>query len=330
MHFNKLRVGAFRGLGNLDLAFTNVTLISGDTGTGKTSLLEAAGLALRPTDPGQWVSTALRRDPGRRDLARHDPGMGVIDGIIAMFSLGLATGQPVAAIKLGLQSGATQRQVTVVAKGYQGGDTSNLQLNVDVDGEQVLLPFPTLDGQSFVSPTINSVFVHTLGATPQPKNILDGVRWLGRQPPAIQACAQRLLTCVDATIQDVRLQGGTAQLHQRGRWVDLMMVGDGLRRALSLALTVARCSRGVLLIDGLENGLYHSRLAKFTNTLISVAETLQIQLVIGTDSLEVIDAALDAEDVTLHWLQRANNRVQAQTYDHAKLAALRTSGFDVR
>lgn len=329
MHFDRLRVGAFRGLTDLDLEFAGVTLVGGDTGTGRSSLLEAVGLALRPTDPGQWVSTALRRHAGPN---------AVVDGIVSMFSLSHTTGQPSSTIKLGLKSGGMNRRVSIVAKGYQGGEQfASLQLGIDVDGDESTLQFPTTDGQSLVSMTVNSTLVHTLGSTIFPKGILDGVRSLARQQPAYQACVQRLLNCVDDTIHDVRLQGGAIQLLQRGRWVDLMMLGDGLRRVLGLAMMVVRCSRGVLLVDGLENYLHHSRLAKLTKTLLNIAETLQIQLVLVTDSLDVIDAVLSANEelgaalpLNMHWLQRHSSVVKVRTYDQEMLGRLRDGGLDVR
>lgn len=50
-----LSLVAYRGITDLDLGeLSPVSLIVGANNAGKSSILEAAGIALRPSDPAQW------------------------------------------------------------------------------------------------------------------------------------------------------------------------------------------------------------------------------------------------------------------------------------
>lgn len=337
MHINQLHIGAFRGLADVDLQLAPVTLLCGPTGAGKTSVLEAVSLALRPTDPGQWISTAMRRDSN----------WNVVDAITSMFPLNRATPPSWTDTlhfhaKLGStpETESTERRVQVTAHAYEA--VTSLRLAVDVNGAESNIGFanqrePTLETTARLAASENKLFVYTIGPTIRRKAILDSVKWLLRQSSTNQTCVQRILNCVDPSIQDVRLQGMRVQLLQRQCWIDLAAAGEGLTRAFELALTVARASRGVLLIDGLENYVYHGLVPKLTATLISVAEALATQLIISTDSLDVIDATLTMNDEAgaampflLHRLTRGPDGVEARSYDAEQVDQLRQGGLNLR
>lgn len=329
MYVDKLQIESLRGLTALDLPLAPITLIAGITGIGKTTVLEAIGLALRPTDPGQWISTAMRRDSS----------LHIVEGLMALFALDPA-GQPAPELKVGaVFNGGVQRKVRVSPGNFQG-EAASLCLTINVDGVDSSICFPSLETSARLSTIENSLTVHTLGPTPRRKTCVDNMRWLMRQPPAYHACVQRILQCVDPDLQDIRLQWPRVQLLQRDRWVDLAVVGEGTARTLELALTVVRAARGVLLIDGLEHSLHHTVTTKLVATLLSIADTLAIQLIATTDDLSVVDAALDAvEEVSLDAVEEASPSTPlvlhylmhgaVRTYGQAQLGRLRERGLHV-
>ena len=72
----KLSLVAYRGISDLVLdGLTPVSLVVGANNSGKSSILEAAGLLLRPPDPTQWA-TAVRH---------RDIDMSIVDGIQSLF-----------------------------------------------------------------------------------------------------------------------------------------------------------------------------------------------------------------------------------------------------
>ena len=72
----KISLAAYRGISGLSFdELTPVSLVVGANNSGKSSILEAAGLLLRPPDPTQWVSAVRHRD--------FD--MSLIDGLWSIF-----------------------------------------------------------------------------------------------------------------------------------------------------------------------------------------------------------------------------------------------------
>jgi len=76
MILENLNIEAFRGMTNVKLEnLAPVNIVVGDNNCGKTSILEAAALLLRPFDPPQWVNVARQRN---FDLS-------VVDGMWGLF-----------------------------------------------------------------------------------------------------------------------------------------------------------------------------------------------------------------------------------------------------
>src|SRR5689334_13710987 len=76
-----LSLVSYRGISDLVLdRLTQVNLVVGANNSGKSSILEAAGLLLRPPDPAQWVSAVRHRDVD----------MALVDGLWALFPGGEA------------------------------------------------------------------------------------------------------------------------------------------------------------------------------------------------------------------------------------------------
>ena len=73
----KLSLNAYRGVSSLVLEnLTPVSLVVGANNSGKSSILEAAGVFLRPPDPTQWVNAVRHRDVD----------MSLVDGLLSMFA----------------------------------------------------------------------------------------------------------------------------------------------------------------------------------------------------------------------------------------------------
>ncbi len=72
----ELSLNAYRGVSGLVLEnLTPVSLVVGANNSGKSSILEAAGLFLRPPDPTQWVNAVRHRDVD----------MSLVDGLWSVF-----------------------------------------------------------------------------------------------------------------------------------------------------------------------------------------------------------------------------------------------------
>jgi AAA15 family ATPase/GTPase len=74
-------------------------------------------------------------------------------------------------------------------------------------------------------------------------------------------------------------------------------MGDGLRRALHLAMVLAEVEPGgVLLIDEIEVGMHTSVLSRVFDWIVKTCRDSEIQLFATTHSLEAVDAMLEGTE----------------------------------
>jgi len=104
-----------------------------------------------------------------------------------------------------------------------------------------------------------------------------------------------------------------ARVLQRGAQgpVPLGTLGEGVSRALALALQLALCKGGVLLIDEIENGLHWSVMPRIWRFLVETARTLDVQVFASTHSKDWLEGLADLHrtdptltaDVAVHRLE---------------------------
>ncbi|HEU4732209.1 MAG TPA: AAA family ATPase [Kofleriaceae bacterium] len=339
----QLTLGAYRGISQLQLhELSAVSLVVGANNAGKTSILEAAGLVLRPADPGQWVST----------LRRRDADMDLVDGIWSMFPGSEALhlddgGQESSALTLEAILGGTQRQLhgTAVATqvtGSDGGSGLTLRMEMNVDGHLVGLSFAPPKAALFPGTIIKTY--RTFTVTPashystdifveQLSQVVDA----GRKQLAVQ-----MLRIFDPAVVDLDVVASLGRkavrvTHKIRGVVDLSSFGDGMRRAAVLALALTRASGGVVLVDEIEAGIHHSLLRPSLARLLEAASESKVQILATTHSLEAIDAVIGAvEDrgtpdaLAAYWVQRGPTGHEVRRYDFDKLCTLRDGGLDIR
>jgi AAA15 family ATPase/GTPase len=79
--------------------------------------------------------------------------------------------------------------------------------------------------------------------------------------------------------------------------VPIHTMGDGLRRALHLAIVLAEVEPGgVLLIDEIEVGMHTSVLSGVFDWIVKACQEIGIQLFATTHSLEAVDAMLEGTE----------------------------------
>lgn len=108
----------------------------------------------------------------------------------------------------------------------------------------------------------------------------------------------------------------------------LSSLGDGTRRAFSIAVLVAALPGGVFLIDEIESSLHTSAFGSLFSWLVKSCEDLDVQLFATTHSLEAVDAMIEAESKNLdrivgYHLEASNGIPQVQRLDGHLLHRLR-------
>jgi hypothetical protein len=115
----------------------------------------------------------------------------------------------------------------------------------------------------------------------------------------------------------------------------LSAFGDGIRRLLFMALTMAKVRGGVLLIDEIETAIHTEALRSSFAWIVQCCKLMDVQLFATTHSLEAIDAMLDASDsetdLVLYRLEKKESQTKAIRLDRETLLIVRDElGQEVR
>ncbi len=84
--------------------------------------------------------------------------------------------------------------------------------------------------------------------------------------------------------------------HERTGYSPLYVLGDGVRRILTIALGLVRSRNGVVLIDEIETAIHKDALMEVFQWLVRAAGRYNVQLFATTHSLEAVDALVSTKE----------------------------------
>ncbi len=126
------------------------------------------------------------------------------------------------------------------------------------------------------------------------------------------------------------------KLKNLDRPVPLKSLGDGAARFFGVALALANCRDGFLLIDEAENGVHYSVQDNYWRLVFNLARQNNVQVLATTHSWDCVrgfaQAAVEAEDSEgfLFRLERNGDRVWPVPYSEEKLRIAAEQGIEVR
>ena len=118
--------------------------------------------------------------------------------------------------------------------------------------------------------------------------------------------------------------------------VPLKSLGDGATRMFGIALALANCRDGILLIDEAENGIHYSLQSKFWGMVLQAAETHNTQVLATTHSKDCINgfaaAALAHPNVegNLVRISGRDDELRAVEYSKEQLEVAAKQNIEVR
>jgi AAA15 family ATPase/GTPase len=117
--------------------------------------------------------------------------------------------------------------------------------------------------------------------------------------------------------------------------IPLSSLGEGMNRLLGIALTLANCRNGILLIDEVEIGLHYSVLPDVWRLIFKTAKDLNVQVFATTHSKDCIEAfaaaaAESPEDGMLIRLERHGEKIVAKAIEEEMLVDAVNYNVEVR
>ncbi len=116
----------------------------------------------------------------------------------------------------------------------------------------------------------------------------------------------------------------------------LSSLGDGMQRALGIALALVNAKDGMLLVDEFENGLYYLAQPELWRFVFRLAHRLNVQVFATTHSWDCIEAFQKAAradqqmEGLLIRLENKNGEIGATLYDERKLGIATREHIEVR
>jgi hypothetical protein len=350
----KLRVDAYRSLQEVRLEqLGRMNLIVGSNNAGKTSVLEAIGLAARPLDPSQWVQTASNRDA-------TGP---LVDGLWSLFPKSSVltldgTDETSKTISIRAHFGGTERHLRAHALAFveqwtdvdrAGGAPQNdavVRIYAEVNEAKKKISHELEFWSSPRRATVGTGVVPIRVFTITPVTHRSTALLITHLSQAIDEGAKtksvELLKMFDPGVTDVSISRPFGRdairiAHDKRGVVDLSSFGDGMRRAFAMSVALSRARGGILLIDEIESAIHARALDSVLPWLVRAAQEADVQIIATTHSLEAIDSVLGAftsaapETMITYHIRRADTGGhECRRYDLAGLRDLRDEGLDIR
>jgi AAA15 family ATPase/GTPase len=362
-HLDNLTIHRFRGLRDLNLQdLGQINILVGGNNSGKTSVLEAISTYCRPLDLLEWLNTSSRREIKYSRTLR-------LDALKWLFPQNKEEEQLNFYQRETHVSGNGKFSVRESRAIYQEFEGVELSENDESQSSHDMGFDNTLRGAEIELKAIISDSPKELS---EYFEIWENERLTNRRirsdamlkvdtvtpfSPRIeqlqvdllsQAISHRfkpevikLLQVIDSGIMDLVIlsHGGNRTSlsidHKQVGISPLSSFGDGVRRLLFIALTLAKVQGGVLLIDEIETAIHTEALSSSFAWIVHWCKQMNVQLFATTHSLEAIDAIWDASDsetdLVLYRLEKQESQTKAVRIERERLQRLREDlGQEVR
>ena len=360
LHLDSLQISGFRGIPDLAIPrLGRVTLLAGKNGVGKTAVLNA--VQMYAARCSLWVIATLLRNHREMYPITDDDGVEILAYNWHSLFYGRDMWQE-PGIRIGPYD--AYRQMTVTATRLNPTEPeffSNAVLGLAITyGDQrwdIAIDDYFLNTRRSARPLLRQqsapeqnreIGCELLGpGLPDARSLArfwDGAVIRDEQSIAVDALNLMLnapaewVAVVGDTVYREPDQGRRVIVKMAGEKtpVPLQSLGDGATRLLGVALAIANCRNGYLLIDEAENGIHHSIQQNFWHLVLQTAEKYNVQVLATTHSWDCVVGFAkamrnrdDAAGVYLR-LEKDAYGMRAVEYSRENLMAAAKYGIETR
>ena len=137
----------------------------------------------------------------------------------------------------------------------------------------------------------------------------------------------QVLRGIEPKLSDIRM-GARGMIYVdigADKLLPINIMGDGMRRVLSILVAIADMKNGLLLVDEIENGLHYSSISVAWKAILEACKIYNVQLIATTHSYECVHALGElveneinfdnvrlfrvGKEVEIHEVKKANTQV---------------------
>ena len=362
LHVPSLAIEGFRGVSSLELPrLGRITLLAGRNGVGKTTVLEAVRMYASRGHMGalfEILDTREEYRPGDDEIVHVDFSSLFHDGGRAQKPKPIRIGPGSEDLILGLVD--PEPDDDSQGSAFDGSKVLSVQIgkhHIKVPGisyvEYQQWKRPTRLGREAIPRSDAwppAIQIETLGPGLLENSDLAGfwdtVALTDGEELAVEALrivlgddVERLTVVGDGKphLVGISSRGRRALVKLRSSRdpVPLKRLGDGANRLLGIALALANCRDGILLIDEAENGIHYSVQADMWRMVFRAAERANVQVIAATHSWDCVTgfaaAAIESEsDGVLYRLEEVDGELYAVHYPEDELEVAARQRIEVR
>lgn len=310
IYFENIKINSFRGIENLEiLNLKDINIIAGNNNVGKTSILEAIALLKNPYDFYEVLKVAQMRE-------NAIPKAILYEDFISMFPLdrmvisveGIEHSNEVVVEIRGMETDFyTEKRITRF--GIEPRQTESVEVTGFVGelyGEDYKGPKASPIQYSYLSELGN---YNTRTARRNIVYVPPGAHLRGKvfsqivRNDSYKEICIRLVQLFDQDIIDLLYLDNEKTMraveyikHRRLGIMPLSTYGDGIKRVLMLANSIAAAAGGILMIDEVETSINYKYYNDIFNFLIKACRQYRVQVFVTTHNIEAIDAMLGTQN----------------------------------
>ncbi len=152
----------------------------------------------------------------------------------------------------------------------------------------------------------------------------------------------KILHLIEPSLKSISLGAGGLIYCDIGldKLVPINILGSGIFKIMSILLAIVAYPNGIVMIDEIENGLYHSSQEILWRAIFEAAKEHNVQIFATTHSIECIKAfssiysdhnlEQNNDNIRLFRIEKKNDIYKIVSYNNRILAASLESGWEVR
>jgi len=360
MQYKSLKIENFRGINKLLLSdFKQINLFVGENNCGKTSVLEALFLITGVSNPQLPMTINQLRglnytlgDDRDHLLVYHK-----LDYNNTIF-LEAKEINKTRSLKImpHIQSGNNEATTTIGTNEFEKLSVNTLTKNKLVDGysyeiivsrngksevyKAAIYPVGLIYNQDIPKKyveTINATLVNpvnVLNQLPHNLNTLIKNKQIDKVVKVLQKIDLSVSNIIVGTDNLIYCDTGLPQL------IPINVMGDGIRRALSLTVTIANFTNGCVFIDEVENGFHYKSIEVLWKAIFEASKEFNVQIFATTHSMECVKGFYssyvfdkhpeDENEIMLYRLEKNSEQLVAHAFNHEMLKIAIDNSWEVR
>jgi AAA15 family ATPase/GTPase len=351
MDYKSLKISNFRSINSLEADdFRRVNLITGRNNCGKTSFLEAIFLISGMSNPQLPITINNFRD---LVLTSDEDFSFIFKDLNFNYSIEISAGinshkrnikiKPRFAQEIsnkivpGEKISKVNEASTSIISTLKSMTVSGLNIEFSESGKKYLTEFSLSENRVAIphqyKENLHCLFYNTKLSLAQLDTNIEKLL-VNKQLDTIIS----ILKDIDNNIVDLRMGAGGMIYADIGldKLIPANIMGDGIRRLLSIVASISNSQNGIVLIDEIENGFHYLSLEVLWKAVLKTAKLYNVQLFITTHSQECI-AALSAaygtetdDSIRLYRIEKTENKHRVFKYSPEMIAAGIENNYEVR